>query len=115
MLNTPLRRILITFLAILGHSDAHDSETTNFVGFNTVAEIPVSLSDMSAVPYYNMDDPRIYLFGGCISDQFCQVDSVTGVSVGCYCSQITDKCHYYLPKDDLWSSDCAVAPTPRYR
>jgi hypothetical protein len=37
------------------------------------------------------------------------------MSAGCYCSEITSICDYYLPERDVWSSNCASAPVQRYR
>jgi hypothetical protein len=71
---------------------------------------------MTAVTVYDsFMEPRIYLFGGCISDQICQFDAAKNISAGCYCSEITSICDYYLPETDVWSDKCASAPIPRYR
>jgi hypothetical protein len=78
--------------------------------------MPIKRSDMTAVPVYDsFIEPRIYLFGGCISDQICQFDTAKNISAGCYCSEITSICDYYLPETDAWSNQCASAPIPRYR
>lgn len=97
-----------------------DDVVGGYVGFNDVSPMPFARSDMTTTLFEvneispTQKHPRIYLFGGCISDQFCQVNISTG-SRNCYCTNITAQCNYYMPDIDKWSKNCTSAPTPRYR
>jgi hypothetical protein len=52
---------------VLSSSHSSDEVSGGFIGFNTVAQMPLKRSDFTAVPVYDsFVEPRIYLFGGCI-------------------------------------------------
>jgi len=75
--------------------------------------MPYAASDMSVTLYSKSLDsygPRIYVVGGCISNQLC----ASSAQNDCYCSQSTKKCKYFTPDKPSWH-DCTDAPTARYR
>jgi hypothetical protein len=84
--------------------------------------MPYAVSDMTATTFQDdvfSDDngPRIYINGGCVSNQLCDLtDPSAGLSGGlfCYCTEITDRCLYFTPETDTWFT-CTSAPRKRYR
>lgn len=85
--------------------------------------MPYDVSDMTATLFdginYNgndddddslKDDARIYIVGGCISNQ------TYDASLDMYiCTQVSNKVSYYKPSRDVWKKDLAPAPTARFR
>lgn len=84
-------------------------------GYKSIKEtipMPYKSSDLGVAVYTKSLDsrgPRIYVVGGCISDQLC-----TDVNYSCYCPLITNNCMYFTPESPAWHN-CKPAPTPRYR
>lgn len=122
--------VLVNMFALV-HSSPDDDTFSSYVGFNNVATMPYPLSDMTAVvfkkneripapngveiEYQIVPEDRVYLFGGCTSDQTCTVDKTDPyLPRTCYCQSITNKCTYYIPGTNKWKM-CAPAPTERYR
>ena len=85
----------------------------SYKSLQTSIQMPYKASDMSATLYdksLDSNGPRIYIIGGCVTDQVC------GKPGGddCYCTQSTKKCKYFTPENPSWH-DCADALTDRYR
>jgi hypothetical protein len=81
--------------------------------------MPYAMSDMVAatVPEDYFSDslgPRIYLTGGCISDQVCSYFNETTDNIFCYCTNVTDKMIYFQPETHTYHS-AATMLRPRYR
>ena len=102
-----------------------DDTFSSYIGFNNIASMPIPLSNTVAVLfkksetvassvsdvddlYYIVPEDRIYLFGGCMSDQTC-----TGNPRVCSCVTATNKCMFYRPLKNTWG-ECASAPIARY-
>lgn len=93
-----------------GHSQ-DDDDSAEFVGFHTASPMPFARSDMTATTIVDAEGvAKIYLIGGCIANQVCNFT----VSSDCFCPNITNKCNYFTPEDNLWH-DCPNAPINRYR
>ncbi len=80
--------------------------------------MPYKVSDMTAtiLPesiFSDNNGPRIYLLGGCISNQLCTINATTNVQ-SCACVNITDSCVYFTPQTDTWHT-CAKLLSTRYR
>ena len=85
--------------------------------------MPYDVSDMTATLFdginYNgndddddslKDNARIYIVGGCISDQ------TYSASLGYHiCTEVTDMVSYYKPFLNVWKTDLQPAPTARFR
>ena len=85
--------------------------------------MPYDVSDMTATLFdginYNdnddaddslKDNARIYIVGGCISDQTYSASS------GYHsCTEVTDMVSYYKPFLNVWKTDLQPAPTARFR
>lgn len=54
-------------------SSSSSNDNMNFIGFHTISHMPYAASDMAVVAfpeeYFTSGGPRIYLTGGCTSDQ----------------------------------------------
>ena len=80
--------------------------------------MPYPVSDMTATVFDGIayddddstDDPRIYIVGGCISNQ--TYDANLGYYI---CTDVTDKVAYYKPRQNKWVDTLATAPTARFR
>lgn len=110
----------LVFFSLFFSSLASDDDIVGgYVGFNDVSRMPFPRSDMTATLFEaneispTQKHPRIYLFGGCVSDQICTTDSDGTRS--CFCTSTTARCNYYMPDIDKWSSNCTSAPVERYR
>lgn len=112
-------------ISVIGHDhdpddhDDHDHDADNdFVGFHNVATMPFAVSDMTAT-LLDSNGPRVYVVGGCISDQQCEPapwnDPINPDDLFCTCRETTSKCNYFTPDDQMWHTDCADGTTPRYR
>jgi len=93
--------------------DGHHGESA-FEAFSDVHVMPIARSDMTAtaVPSTIFSDnygPRVFLVGGCTSDQLCPADADY-----CYCQAVTSECDYYVSGGDYYKG-CADAPNARYR
>lgn len=91
----------------------------NFNSFVGAISLPYAVSDMTAVTvpesfFTTNDGPRIYLMGGCTSDQTCD-SSDQNSGVFCYCTEITGQVVYFTPETNLYHTDVAAMPQPRYR
>lgn len=88
------------------------NNSTNYQAFTDLATMPYKVSDHTATafPAELFNDglgPRIYIIGGCVTDQVC-------VQSNCFCQNSTKKCIYYLPRTDSYKS-CEDMPINRYR
>lgn len=85
------------------------ADNTNYQAFTEDTPMPYNVSDMTATMLSDsiFNDNRVYLLGGCISDQDCS-------GAFCVCTEYTDKCIYFLPANKTWHN-CASMPIPRYR
>jgi len=105
-------KLIILFVSTLfGLTAASSSSTGNddldYVGFHTVATMPHKLSDSVAVTFqeniFNDDNgPRIYLTGGCITNQYCTVVNKTDDALSCMCEGITNATTYFIPEKLEW-------------
>lgn len=94
----------------------------SFETFADVATMPYAVSDFTVTTFEgdvfhdvnHFKGPRMYVIGGCITNQVCIVANTTTNALNCYCEGITNKCIYFLPEYKQWYP-CASAPTPRYR
>lgn len=71
------------------------------------------MSDMVATTfpgylYSTSDGPRIYISGGCVSNQVC-------VSDNCFCTELTNKTIYFTPETSTYHTNVADMPRQRYR
>lgn len=57
------------------------------------------------IEYNGDDDARIYIVGGCVSDQ----------AYNGYCTEVTNKISYYIPNKNVWETNLTAAPTVRFR
>mmetsp|Transcript_21940 Transcript_21940/g.36739 ORF Transcript_21940/g.36739 Transcript_21940/m.36739 type:complete len:476 (+) Transcript_21940:118-1545(+) len=102
-------------------SSEEDDDAVTFIGFHNVATMPYNLSDNTATTFNeefsgSTGGPRIYLVGGCTADQICEYENQTvNDAIFCFCPTITNKCMYFEPETETWSTNCQDAPTPRYR
>lgn len=90
----------------------------NFASFESSVNMPYAMSDMVATtfPEDYFDDgkgPRIYLTGGCVSDQSCP-DATDSTQGTCFCTQITSSVIYFAPQTKEFHS-VASMPQKRYR
>ncbi len=85
--------------------------------------MPYPVSDMTATVFdgiaYNGndddddstdDDARIYIVGGCISNQ--TFDATLDMYI---CTDVTNKITYYKPYQNIWVDNLTPAPTARFR
>lgn len=98
---------------------ATTDDSIDFASFVSAVDLPYPMSDMTAVTvpesYFTTNDgPRIYLMGGCVSDQTCQYTNNTTKGIFCFCTKITGKVIYFTPQTNLYH-EVASMPFPRYR
>ena len=99
---------IFTFLSIVVSTIANGYES-----LQSSISMPYKASDLSVALYSKSLDsygPRIYVTGGCVTDQLC----ATAQYKDCYCTLATNKCKYFTPENPSWH-DCADAPTARTR
>lgn len=99
------------------HSTQENDDFLDFTGFSNLAPMPYAASDMAVVSYLSNtpSNARIYLFGGCVSDQACDITDPVTNAVFCYCTQITNRVIYFQPEDGSWHTNVASMPVERYR
>ena len=100
---------IVTILTVIGSVIA----SMGYKSLQSGISMPYKASDMSVTLYSKSLDsygPRIYVVGGCISDQLC----LSSYHSDCFCSLSTKKCKYFTPDNPSWH-DCKDAPTARYR
>jgi hypothetical protein len=94
-------------------SSLYGVECKVYRGFNDVAYMPISVSDMTAtlVEKSYFDDnlgPRVFVIGGCSGNQLCPPDEF------CYCPEVTNRCNVFYLDKKKWES-CPSAPNVRCR
>lgn len=104
---------------IVAQSTSTDDDI-NFTSFVNAVDLPYSVSDMTAVSvpesfFTTNDGPRIYLMGGCISDQTCIIDPDPAVGIYCQCTAITNRVMYYTPQTNQYHTSVAPMPVERFR
>jgi hypothetical protein len=77
-------------------------------GFNDVAMMSLSRSDLTATLVDDGSKARVYINGGCTSPQVCPPQDF------CYCTEITSACSIFYPDTLSWST-CQSAPRNRSR
>lgn len=92
----------------------------DYASFVNSVEMPYGVSDTSAVTvpesfFTTNDGPRIYLLGGCVSDQSCSYGDDPAQGIFCVCMEITDKVMYFTPQTNTYHTDVAPMPVARYR
>lgn len=111
--------LLVLMFMLQDVSGNNNNDDVDFLGFHTVATMPYNCSDMTAttfeMDYGDSDGSRIYLVGGCIADQICEITDPDSGAIFCYCPEITNQCIYFTPDTEEWHTDCSSAPTDRYR
>jgi len=108
------------FLSVLTISLASQSTSTDdnvFTGFLSSVDMPYAASDMVATTFEASlfstgDGPRIYITGGCNSDQTC---STTDSYTSCACTNFTNSMIYFTPETLTYHSGVANMLRPRYR
>ena len=118
--------LCVVVVLVTDATTSEDDDTfSSYIGFNNLAPMPIPLSNTVAVLfkksetvassvsdvddlYYIVPEDRIYLFGGCTSDQTCM-----GNPRVCTCTTATNKCMFYRPLKNNWG-ECASAPVARY-
>lgn len=108
-LATSTGRVILTFALT---ATAAAEQPAGYAGFDDVHAMPFGRSDMTATVHEAAEGPRIYLIGGCDTDQVCFNPNTT---MECYCSGLSSKTQYYSPDEDRYSITPADAPRPRYR
>jgi hypothetical protein len=63
--------------------------------------MPLGRSDMTVSPVRVGEEMRMYVVGGCISDQICYDPDST---MECYCGGLTNQTHYYRPSDNSYDT-----------
>lgn len=99
---------IFTFLSIVVSTIAY-----GYKSLQSSISMPYKASDLGVAVYSKSLDsygPRIYVTGGCVTDQLC----TTAQYQYCYCTLATKKCKYFTPENPSWH-DCADAPTARTR
>ena len=109
------------------------TDDSAYAGFHDVADMPLARSDhtvtlFDSAHYNDVYGPRIYIAGGCSSDQYCSTydqacpsyagNAGQNVCVTCWCSDTTDSVVYYNPEVGKFTTvvpATAVKPTKRYR
>lgn len=112
----------IQFIYLLSLFFSKVVQCSTYESLTDETSMPYPVSDMTAnlFPgslFSDSKGARIYLVGGCISDQLCAVNSTTGYA-SCSCQKITNKCVYFNPGTGVGNGEwntCASAPTERYR
>jgi hypothetical protein len=95
------------------HTSYYGVECKVYRGFNDIAMMPISVSDMTATlveqSYFNDKlGPRVYVIGGCSGNQLCPPDEF------CYCPEVTNSCNVFFIDKKSWAS-CPSAPNVRCR
>ena len=98
-----------------------DDDKVSYTGFFDQKPMPFARSDMKAdlidsplFSDYTSRGPRIFLVGGCVANQTCNLMCAQGqCNFNCVCTQITNKCTYFTPQTGEWFN-CAPAPVNRY-
>lgn len=113
--------MICSFLAVgfIKLATAATDDSIDFASFVSAVDLPYPMSDMTAVTvpesYFTTNDgPRIYLMGGCVSDQTCVYSNTTTKEIFCFCTKLTDKVIYFTPQTNLYH-EVASMPFPRYR
>lgn len=68
------KSIVIMCISTVLVSSSSSNDNMDFIGFHTISHMPYAASDMAVVTFPEEDfstnnGPRIYLTGGCVSDQ----------------------------------------------
>jgi len=87
------------------------SAGAEYVAFDDVHTMPLGRSDMTVSPAQVGGELRMYVVGGCVSDQICYDPDST---MQCFCSGITNQTHYYRPSTNTYGT-AADMPRERYR
>jgi hypothetical protein len=93
-----------------------DGLAGKFIVSNNIATMPYNASDMTATLvsgslFGDNKNSRIYLAGGCISDQHCDLNPGW---LQCHCPSLTNKVIYFDPEEEKYTS-LASMPRPRFR
>jgi hypothetical protein len=77
-------------------------------GFNDIAPMPISVSDMTATivdktEFQDQLGARVYVIGGCSGIQLCPPGEF------CYCTEVTNSCNIFFIKTQTWES-CPSMP-----
>ena len=111
----------VVFAGLPYNVPGNDDDKVTYTGFFGKTPMPFARSDMKAdlidnrlFSDYTTRGPRIFLIGGCIANQTCNMMCAGGqCNFNCVCPLITNKCTYYTPETGEWFN-CAPAPVNRY-
>lgn len=96
--------IVYSIMKVTVSSYSNTLDSTHYQALTQRTKMPYHLSDQTATTYYtyaDSDGPRIYITGGCIQNQICNVNSTTHAQ-SCHCPAVTNNVIYYTPQTDTY-------------